>query len=984
MDACIAPVFFVWSDYHVSECSYKWLPFVLLWLLIKEFLIWSACSVVFVADCSRYAAVQFLCGCCWFTRRSWKLIVVGLILLTIGLAFVVAGGVVTGIVLRPFVATMLNPFAKQLLEFWFDWGVVGWYDVEHEAHVCAWESNERNYRLGVTFDNPIYAVQLPLSIKLHSESHHVPLHQRWICGHLLHLPNLPLPEVELPQVVKHLANWLPSQLAWAFRLRLPTMFSPEFVAMCWLGFCVFCVCLFLGFIFFLCCYISTHKQYVRMIAPDLPSRLTPNRLRAQFHEHVDLAIYPEHKVGEHRRLAFEREYVEAWCIDQLMGAFPRYRDVGGNTRRWPELGFRKHVCRPILDGADIFRNTKEPSPFEECYQKGQLCPEMMRIPPAIFTHSDYYLSVDELAKTIKGPTFIINHSFEGDHGSFSPIPGTEDSFEATWRRFGNFVEMRPDGGTQYRHMTHEWKDEGMIVSSSGAHCYVRVGTLGSTQCYFAYPAKCKVAVEDPTALCTYKVSQEQILDDGHVYRREENEFVIRIGDDVERRFPVSVVEKTASAVYAMPRRSEKEYNSFIAAIRGLSIPKLTAMGVDTDLLPQIILLCIRQCDKMNVLLANNKSYFDGPLHSYGFINRKSMMLRYWILKKVEPYLHHPWEYVIRPSLDKVLAPWAYDWCCVPTYEVLVSPNKTKLTDKVRRPVEKPFRDVRQAAITTSDDSDSGRACPDKQQRGRVNGAKSTEGSSTAEPSIDIAERGFWQANDESSKHRPPAREEPTRKAKVVNNREQCAARVTEGIREARRDQSEPVVNADPKPGTVRRCWSEKPSRLEDGVCYEFVGPSGSASAPHCADLIAHAVRGTDYVDVAFFGGRYGGTRQGVLTRDGFGRLWKDLRTGLQNRWTSSTMYRYIDRHWVPIDCPEVDDPISALTANEVAPTPPRTNTVREMGTEVSAEEKGAVGGCEGGSDDGVDAGEEGRVSEVFLEDGGVHEDDGSTEHITEN
>lgn len=252
--------------------------------------------------------------------------------------------------------------------------------------------------------------------------------------------------------------------------------------------------------------VSGNRKFVRY-----------NQLRDNFRGYARHLEMPDFVYGEHRILAAERRFAEEFVTNVVLQPGELLRDVGGSRTRHRALGERRHICSPILDAADIYREDKdEQMLFTNCKQQGGSCPVGDLSDIHMLSHVDYFCSKDELCKIVRGPTFIINHDFtkfeelgqlrlpgnaglpawlDGPGGAAARGDARRDNngdwllCEAKAKIHGGQVTMEPMGGTPYGpHPFHNWKNEGCVVSRSGAFVYTRLGYIGTTQVIFCYPA----------------------------------------------------------------------------------------------------------------------------------------------------------------------------------------------------------------------------------------------------------------------------------------------------------------------------------------------------------------------------------------------------------------------------------------------------------------------------------------------------------------
>lgn len=156
------------------------------------------------------------------------------------------------------------------------------------------------------------------------------------------------------------------------------------------------------------CYFMTRGRGITKVVNN-QNGLEINKIKDSFRSLSK--TMPNHVVGQHNILAYQRRAAESFCFEKLLDCYPRVRDVGGSRSRWPELAYAKHVCGPILSNSDILRTEKGRGVFENCGVAGQFCPLRREIPAAVLSHVDYHMTHEQLCCVVTGPTFVINHDF---------------------------------------------------------------------------------------------------------------------------------------------------------------------------------------------------------------------------------------------------------------------------------------------------------------------------------------------------------------------------------------------------------------------------------------------------------------------------------------------------------------------------------------------------------------------------------------------
>nr|UGV23668.1 MAG: nonstructural polyprotein [Lake Sinai virus]UGV23672.1 MAG: nonstructural polyprotein [Lake Sinai virus] len=362
----------------------------------------------------------------------------------------------------------------------------------------------------------------------------------------------------------------------------------------------------------------------------------------------------------HSCLSFQRRVVESWCIDQLLGYFRSLRFVSTSQDRWTELGRRIHRCSPVvLDGSFIPEGSQCGT---SCYRRPASCPDRFDVPACIISHVDYYMSREQLASVVTGPTFIINHDYSA--------PDTLSVAETGVRVDGGLVTSTVrDGPTYGPHPYHMWASEGVVACSAGAFRYHRVGRMFDTSLYYAFPVAGTYSCDDPRNL------HRSTVGDLHYYSPHEKRFVSYSADAVNYYvFGASVPRSLAdycAATFCRSARDDKFYDS----LRSYYQNRCRAIGF-TDARDTLMLdFIIHLCD-------------EASLKTFGFSRLSiapSSWTAYclsWVLVKVNHLMPLALTTFIVSALHRFFgaksAPWNWATIHLPTYDMVTSPFRLKM------------------------------------------------------------------------------------------------------------------------------------------------------------------------------------------------------------------------------------------------------------------------------------------------------------------
>lgn len=381
-------------------------------------------------------------------------------------------------------------------------------------------------------------------------------------------------------------------------------------------------------------------------------------LRAEFEESMSTILLPLSR--GHSCLNFQRRVVESWAIDQLLCYFRRFRLLTASQCRWADVAHRLHRCAPVvMDGAFIPESDQRAA---VCGRHPSTCPDRFDLPAALLSHVDYYMTPDQLAAVVTGPTFIVNHDYAA--------VDTLSAAEVQSRVAGGLVTANVrDGPTFGPHPYYSWSEEGVVVASAGAFQYFRVGRLFDTTLYYAFPTSGTYSCDDPSAL------RRSTSGDLHYYSPHEKRFVSYTADDSHYHvFGVAIPRSLAdycAATFCRSVRDDKFYDS----LRSYYQNRCRAIGFsdarDTLMLDFIIHLCD-----------------DASLKTFGFSRLSSAPSSWtaywlsWFLVKVNHMLPLALTSYALSALHRMFgaksAPWNWATIHLPTYDMVTSPFRLKL------------------------------------------------------------------------------------------------------------------------------------------------------------------------------------------------------------------------------------------------------------------------------------------------------------------
>nr|UDL13952.1 MAG: hypothetical protein [Xiangshan sinhali-like virus] len=381
---------------------------------------------------------------------------------------------------------------------------------------------------------------------------------------------------------------------------------------------------------------------------------------------------PRSLPDSHSNLAHQRRWLESWCLEHLLSLFTRVRDVGGSRTRFPHLAQRKHICSPILDASDVFRDSKADALFENCGGRGEDCPSRFDIPAAMLSHVDYHLTREQLTRIVTGPTFVITHDFRDGDNPLGCSPDADPDCIARCR--DGLVTMEPRAGTPYGpHPYHLWQSEGCVVSKYGAFTYVRIGTYGETSVYYCHPSAGTYSTSDPGNL---RRSTEgagsfrgKLTNRVLHYTPSADGYILGVDD-----IPRSVVDYVAMT-FARVKRDDKYFD----CIRAYYQNRARAVGFEPSDPKACFDFILHKADEYTNDSYNHSSIVAGVTPSFigHLVNRA--VLRFEHLLPVVVFRSIA-SFTYRLSTSKHL-PWTWQTIHLPTYDVAHRALRVRLWGK---------------------------------------------------------------------------------------------------------------------------------------------------------------------------------------------------------------------------------------------------------------------------------------------------------------
>jgi len=336
---------------------------------------------------------------------------------------------------------------------------------------------------------------------------------------------------------------------------------------------------------------------------------------------------------DHVGIAAERRNVEKICMRFLAQCFTSVRDVGGSRGRDHSDLFPDghHKCMPQLSGFDAVRDQNATCAYG-CRNLGSDCPQRLNISAAVMTHSDYYMTQDQMIRTITGPTFIITHIYP-DSSSWAKL-----CEEMEYRYVGTEVEVKVRASQGYRHPVNIWADQGVCVSKSGAFSYARVCKYGSTTVIYC----------EPLAVRNYKLNSADNLRRSTewatsvlsgslgdaVLRRTFSDDTLSIEIDGElhvQSLSGDVLRNSALAIAVLPDGDGRSAAAYAQA-KHFTATRLKATKTDRNLIEYWVLHVLALANVMSdkIAVADTAESFIGKT----WLRRQWMKSRFWVNAKL--------------------------------------------------------------------------------------------------------------------------------------------------------------------------------------------------------------------------------------------------------------------------------------------------------------------------------------------------------------
>jgi hypothetical protein len=199
----------------------------------------------------------------------------------------------------------------------------------------------------------------------------------------------------------------------------------------------------------------------------------------------------------HGVLAKERKTLEPQAFRMASKNMPDtscIHDVGGAPDRVATYGIRAWSTVPrVIPGYDDARQAKYAGYSEHCNHLGHVC-RCKTFHAAVFTHSAYYMSADEVAATLDHTTtglgYAIVHDFPQPYGTLN----SEATYSCAVDQAGVVtVHMQPKGNSApYTHKLPRWMFDGQENTSDGRSIASNmVGECGTTRLYSLIVCKVK-------------------------------------------------------------------------------------------------------------------------------------------------------------------------------------------------------------------------------------------------------------------------------------------------------------------------------------------------------------------------------------------------------------------------------------------------------------------------------------------------------------
>jgi len=188
-----------------------------------------------------------------------------------------------------------------------------------------------------------------------------------------------------------------------------------------------------------------------------------------------VVVQPGGRQHPHAVLAIERKLAEAQAYALVAPNQGFVADIGGNPARHFFAGRRVWCLCPILDPMDELReNSRAQFPLH-CNHAAPNCPHLGMAESALFVHSIYYLTPQQVLATLLATR---THSGASCHYQFDEPRGSHAGGEGQWKIDGKTVLYTVSGGKTYSHSTCDWLRHGYYEDSQGAMAWDTQGMVG--------------------------------------------------------------------------------------------------------------------------------------------------------------------------------------------------------------------------------------------------------------------------------------------------------------------------------------------------------------------------------------------------------------------------------------------------------------------------------------------------------------------------
>lgn len=432
-----------------------------------------------------------------------------------------------------------------------------------------------------------------------------------------------------------------------------------------------------------------------------------NTLRAVLNAHPVVPL----PGPDHPTLRSIRQLLEQCCLDILFQAFANVRDVGGSITRNANLGSRLHICKPDLTAADLANFQQNPPTNEYCTNLGQNCNQKLRYRAAIFTYTDFYMSTDQLASCITGPSFIITHDFAAITGHFDWFNG-----EATGVVSDGVVTMTTRGGTEYSHGYHLWRSEGVIIGKRSAVRYYKIADYGNSIVIYAFPVTGVYLPGFPDQLQSSVAPHKSHLSHSDYYERVGDSFKFYRHGHHLADLSAATLSRVAYMMSTITRDSK-----FPQLMNSTLRTRMAADSQDLQYLPEATLIVSDLCDRQALSLNHRYSSLVNDVIGLSWFQRRRALLGLWLLRVCPTHLLSASKAIFRwflgTSPKHTLLPFLWEKCAVPNYETLTAFQNNLNPIRVR--VNMPFPAAGLSGGATANPASHLPSGPDAQQSGLV-------------------------------------------------------------------------------------------------------------------------------------------------------------------------------------------------------------------------------------------------------------------------